>query len=366
MPGLSLYWRRRQRPLRIVARSVRNTLAAVSSPRTLISIHQHRHYTLRSRPVVIPPPSATAPVVRTNREVESVFRRITDRITFWRWVKARPLDAAHAPAAATPPPAVVMPLRGSFMSVPETTPSVAARAEHIADVVRLEHELVAMRRIVHREAPTWASSMRPPRIAPRNAAAKSLRQSTVAASRRVDRRGTPVVSRTPARMPSESPVQSPPRTSNGHRVIAFPARQRASATAQPSPREIRMALQIAWPSPRVRMLRTNTTTAPSVAVSAGGGAGHATAVALDWRRQQPAADRGRVDPPRASVPDRIAITPPRPAAAVATAPPPATPVGQTAPSAVLPFDRATLDRLAENVISRIERHIRIERERRGL
>ena len=92
---------------------------------------------------------------------------------------------------------------------------------------------------------------------------------------------------------------------------------------------------------------------------------------LDWRK--PAAAPAGGSTPRiirdvAAVDAGRSSTRTNASAPAATVP--AAPITQAerresaAPSPV--FDRATLDRLAENVLQRIERHVRIERERRGL
>jgi hypothetical protein len=96
---------------------------------------------------------------------------------------------------------------------------------------------------------------------------------------------------------------------------------------------------------------------------------HATdAMPLEWRRKAPQSPPRQEDSvavmARSAAPGGSARTP---AESAASTPAPETHAARrdhTAPA--LTMDRSTLERLADNVMQRIERRVRIERERRGL
>jgi hypothetical protein len=89
-----------------------------------------------------------------------------------------------------------------------------------------------------------------------------------------------------------------------------------------------------------------------------------TSLSLDWRAQTPPGPPRAITP--AAVPENPARTPqPTPAIAVA---PEAGPAGRAFAARQAPpqLDPSTIDRLTDTVLHRLDRRMRIERERRGL
>lgn len=176
---------------------------------------------------------------------------------------------------------------------------------------------------------------------------------------------------------------------NGHRRalwrVAMSGSRSDSWLAAPAPRPIPLVPVHAVPtqsplehyplvstqprSPLIvhRLQRRMTSTAPAVVEEVESLlASRQQAASLVWRRTQAADDRNEtparpsIHQTRASVRTDRSNDPPSPAAMTAVR------SATSAPAAALKLDGPAIDRLTEDVIERIDRRMRIERERRGL
>jgi len=310
--SVPLYWRRRPTMPRTIVRSVRAGEAPASSSPTFVSIHQHLHPAPRL--IRMSAADRSEPAVRVMPGSTTLVTRVTDRITSERWIHARSLDAAHAAASPRPPWAnVPMAIVSRPHAKANSDPHVEASARRHS---RTTHD--AEHTPAHRRAAPMPSldpsTPDAPRLADTAFPARSARSRTrllaTAEQRRADAR-RPLVLEHAAAPAGRRAIGSP--------VVVAPA-----------------------DAPRTRP---------------------ASAVVMDWRQPQAAAiERAALNTGTAAAADvRVAPAPPSSAPA-ATVPPTSASRENAAPV----FDAAALDRLVDTVMQRIERRVRIERERRGL
>lgn len=279
MPPLSLYWRRRQRPLRTAYRppgaplTVSSPTAPAATTLTLVSIqhhfHQPRHTTWLSR---------TSAASRWLPQPTVMLPRVSERIVVKRVIEARPIDGVAAMPAAL----------HLMLETPQASrPVTAARA-----------------------------------------------------------RLSPAPSAPTAPFPMNPSPRAPARVS---------ARAAARDTEVTRTRQLLMERTRTETNELTRTVRTRRERVTDL-------------VRLEWRRHQatrgadaaatPAAPTSGSRGPSASVPQTIGTSAPAIERSTSTQ-------SRVAPAS-LAVDPATVDRLADTVIRRIERRVRIERERRGL
>lgn len=304
LPSLSLYWRRRRAAPRSIVRVVRAIEARMASPVTALSVHQHIHRAPRI--VRARPPVSLQAVVR-----------ITERLVRNRWLGARPLDGAAAAA-------------------------LAHRAESVA--------AAGSRAAISPGAPEFQpQTARPGRSVRTTAGAAE-------ASQALRRLATRVVSVPRAELAEASPSGRPGASRDHARRMDEPARD-----APPAARRHLMTTPLMG-TPGARRAAGPLDVAPE---SGRSGTRQVTEVPLSWRTPAPAVASPRARPAASTTAhaDPLAA-PPRPPDGAASSAPGQSPARDITAAAML--DAGVVDRLADTVIQRIERRLRIERERRGL
>lgn len=302
LPSVSLYWRRRRAALRSILRVARVTETHVAAPATALSVHQHFHQ----------PPR----IVRVHLPASlQAVSRVTERLLRERWRGARPLDDA--------PASVIAPRTGTVV---EPAPRAAGA----------------------NPAPDSPPQMAQPRRSAR------LTASAVAMSRPV----RPLTARSHGVRGTEPagalPAGSPPSGVHARQI------------GEPAHAVTMVARRRPMTTPVLRTHRTRMATAPvDVAPGSERRGARQMAAPMDWRTPPPtsAPERAR----RGASPGINADSP----ATSSWSPGVSTPSvhGSTSArdnTAAGLLDASAVDRLADTVIQRIERRVRIERERRGL
>jgi hypothetical protein len=303
LPAVSLYWRRRRAALRSLLRVARITETRVATPVTALSVHQHFHR----------PPR----IVRVHLPASlQAVSRVTERLLRERWRGARPLDDAPVSVLAPRPETVVgsEPRAPRAHRVPDSPQQMAPprRSDRLAsgagDMSRSVRPLTARGQAVRRTDPAGASPAESP-AAPR-VHARPVGQPV---------HGVTMVARRP-------PMTTPALRTHRSRMVAAPVDVPA-APERPGTRQV-------------------------------------AAVPLDWRTPPPSAlERARPGASKGVNADSSAASSRSPGVSTPSAHG-STGARDNTASALL--DASVVDRLADTVIQRIERRVRIERERRGL